>query len=284
MDASEPMTRSAAHPEPPTSPATLAHPFIYVASLRRTGSTVLAEALTRPPDSFIFREPHFGRNRFALKDDDATLFAGLGIDIAAMRERWLEDRRERSVLDALKAEFLPAFAQHFRQVGVKEIRHEGWREYAAAFPGMKAVLSGRDPRDIYISLYHRQREGMGSWKGEYTPHTVAADLLEQFAFQREMDAETDCIRVRYEDLCADPAAAFESIRNHVRSPLQSIGEIGGFLGRARGRRIEADLHGGAVTDQRVARWRGETDDRLVGDARRCFDLMADYAAFWGYAE
>lgn len=57
------------------------HPFIYVSSLMRTGSTVLSEALTRFPYSFIFREPHLGKNYFALKDLDTELFAERDVDL-----------------------------------------------------------------------------------------------------------------------------------------------------------------------------------------------------------
>ena len=49
-------------------------PLIYIASLRRTGSTVLSEALTSLPHSFIFREPYLSGGEFRVQDEDATTF------------------------------------------------------------------------------------------------------------------------------------------------------------------------------------------------------------------
>ncbi len=47
------------------------YPFIYIAGMRRTGTTLLSELLTSSPYSFIFREPHIGKNTFRVKPDDA---------------------------------------------------------------------------------------------------------------------------------------------------------------------------------------------------------------------
>lgn len=54
------------------------HPFIYIASLMRTGSNVLIEALTQIPYAFVFREPHLGKNYFRLKQDDVARFGQRG--------------------------------------------------------------------------------------------------------------------------------------------------------------------------------------------------------------
>ena len=151
-------------------------PFIYIASLQRTGSTVLSEALTLPPHSFIFREPRMGIGRFELRGggEDALTFMNYGIDllgfksrwtpsvgtslIGRLRRKWSRYKRRSFVLEAFKNELVPQFASCLAQIGVKEIRHEGWRGYLANFPEMRVILTGRDPRDIFTSLYYR-------WKG-----------------------------------------------------------------------------------------------------------------------
>lgn len=258
-------------------------PFVYIASLRRTGSTVLAEALTALPHSFIFVEPQFGGNRWSIKPGDTELLAPFGVDLDARREQWLAAGRSPHALDVLRKQIMAPLSGRIGQFGVKEIRHEGWRAYHRAFPDMRIVLTARDPRDIYISLYHRQRQGLGTWKGDYTPRRVADDLNTQFAFQMEMHAAGPTLRVRYEDFTAD-AAQIERIKSFIDSPIPpaSVGEIGGFLSRAPGRAEEARLHAGSITTQRTGRWREEPDSRLREEAVSILGLMSEYAAFWGY--
>ena len=55
--------------------------FIYIAALRRSGSTVLAEALTSLPYSFIFREPPLGRDRINFKESEIVELAEHEIDL-----------------------------------------------------------------------------------------------------------------------------------------------------------------------------------------------------------
>ena len=50
------------------------YPFIYIASVMRTGSTMLQEALTQKGKSFIFHEPKFHTGKFQNKGIDAPRF------------------------------------------------------------------------------------------------------------------------------------------------------------------------------------------------------------------
>ena len=56
-------------------------PFVYIATLRRTGSTILAGALTHLPYAFIFREPRFADGKLGLKPEDIELFRAKDIDL-----------------------------------------------------------------------------------------------------------------------------------------------------------------------------------------------------------
>ena len=51
-----------------------------------------------------------------------------------------------------KYKLLPKLLKVVSQIGVKEIRHAGWENYIRQFPDLKVVMSGRNPRDIYLSL------------------------------------------------------------------------------------------------------------------------------------
>jgi hypothetical protein len=256
------------------------HPFIYVASLRRTGSTLISESLTKVPYSFVFREPRLSSGRFKIKPADLKLFLEHGVDLDHFRLRW-EQSPVESLLQTFRGELLPRLTQVVRQVGVKEIVHDNWEGYWRAFPDMRVVLTGRDPRDIYISLHDRAQKGRGRFAEGLAPEAVAQDLNAQHQAQREMHATVPSLMVRYEDFCKDPAV-YEEMKSFVRSPIPEMGDVGRFNAENPRRTDEHELHEGSITDKRLGRWRELTDERLRADAYRTFDLMGDYCAFWGY--
>lgn len=267
-------------------------PFIYIASLRRTGSTVLAEALTQLPYAFILREPGLGRNKFNFKPADIEVLEPLGIDLRGFARKWgwrpkaakLVGRHNGLVVRAFKKDLIPRFERAIRQVGVKEIRHFGWRHYLRAFPDMRVVLTARDPRDVYISLHNRLKSAEGErWRGEFNPATVAADLDAQFRMQLEMAQAAPSIKIRYEDLCTDPVS-IEPVKAFVQSPVPAMGNVGGFLGSNPRRQDEFALHGNRITDQRVNRWQREANADLLAQAQEAFDRMDEYCKYWGYAK
>ena len=93
--------------------AILNRPFVYIASLRRTGSTVLAEALTSCPTSFIFREPELGRGRFNLRPGDAELFADHGVDLNALQDQFSGRSISRSIRARMSGR-LPSLVAAFK--------------------------------------------------------------------------------------------------------------------------------------------------------------------------
>jgi hypothetical protein len=187
-----------------------------------------------------------------------------------------------SSVELFRRDLVEPLWRHVAQLGVKEIRHESWREYARVFPDLRVVLTGRDPRDIYISLYYRVHAGQSTWSGPYEPAAVAADLNREFLRQLEMHAELECLRVRYEDFCTDPQV-LEHVRAFVGAEdLVGAGEIGGFNAASPNREAEFRLHGAAITDRRVDRWRREPDGTLRDAAQACFEALPEYRSFWGY--
>lgn len=240
----------------------MSKPFIYVAALRRTGSTLLSEALTLPPYSYVFREPRLPLGRFHPKPNDVAYFEEHGVDLGGSFE-----------------DVLPGLMKVVRQIGVKEIHHRGWETVHEFFPDMRVVLTGRDPRDIYISMHekHVSRDRRLGWDGPFTPDRVAEELREDFRRQVAMAERTECLKVRYEDFCTDPAV-FEQVKTFVGSDIPGVGAIGELSRQEHNRRV----HGGRVSELRVERWKTETDDEIVGGAQRTRDLMSDYCEFWGY--
>jgi hypothetical protein len=249
--------RAGARPRP-SGPA---RPFVYVGALRRTGSTLLAELLTELPHSFVFHEPGLAENGLRVDARTAARLRALGVDVEAFARRW-GGRRRYLLMGAFKHELLPALAERIGQIGVKEVTHDHWRRYQLRFPDMKTLLTARDPRDVYLSIHERRLKGKATWRGPFTPAAVAAELEAQFRFQREMFAATDCLKVRYEDLCTDPAC-FERVKSFVGSAIPKAGAIGSHL---------------AATSNRE----DEADEALRKEAQRTLELMPEYCEFWGY--
>ncbi len=260
-------------------------PFIYIAGLRRSGSTVLSEALTLLPHSFIFREPRVAENRFSVHDSDAELFMNYGIDLAGFERRWWSKRK--LIPEAFKNELIPQLLPLVGQIGVKEIRHDRWRRLFRLFPGMKVLLTARDPRDIYLSLHDKVKHGNVTWSGIFSaegvfcPEAVAEGLNDEFGEQLAMFEAADCLKVKYEDFCAKPAV-FEQVKAFVGSAINRVGEVGGFNAANPLRVNEYALHGNNITEQRSQRWKHETGEKLLAEAQRAFDLMPAYCRFWGY--
>lgn len=273
--------------------AELDRPFVYISSLMRTGSTVLAEALTRLPYAFIFNEPHIGKNDFQEKPGDVERLLPYGVHLEKFlrfrrmyaflqrRIRWLGYRQDYMVR-VLKYELIPKLGRTISQFGVKEIRNTGWENYLQHFPDMKVVMTGRDPRDIYLSTYYRWRRGLPRKRTSVTPDEIADELQKEFNLQLLiLDATNDHITLRYEDLCMQPALINEVLA-FVDSPIPTIGRIGAFTGRHPDRDDEYRLHGNQITAQRVQRWRRESNTERVEEAQRVFELMPEYTDFWDY--
>ena len=261
-------------------------PFIYIAGLRRSGSTVLSEALTALPYSFIFREPRVAENRFSVHASDAELFAEYGVDLPDFERRWWSKRK--LIPEAFKNELLPRLLSLVGQIGVKEIRHDRWRRLFRLFPDMKILLTARDPRDIYLSLHYKVKNDNVKWSGifsptgEFCPEAVAEGLNDEFREQLAMFETAACLKVKYEDFCTQPVL-FEQVKVFVGSAIGRVGEVGAFNSANPMRLNEYALHGNAITEQRINRWKTETDEKLLAEAQRTFDLMPDYCRFWEYA-
>lgn len=272
---------------------TLARPFIYISALMRTGSTMLSEVLTQLPQAFIFNETHLGKNTFSLSPPDLERLRAYGLDMHAflrlrlplafilrrLRPIW---PKQDFMIRELKHKLIPQLgALGLQQVGIKEIKHEGWKHYVRHFPELKMVMLGRDPRDLYISAFRKWQQGTTRWHGPFTPNSAAEQLNAQFSRQLQMREKVDCLDVRYEDLCSDPKVV-ENILSFSDSPLTNAGAVGQFIHAHPKRRHEYRKHGAAISKQSVNRWQREQDGLLLKDAVKFASLMPVYTSFWNY--
>lgn len=276
----------------------MSRPFVYIAGLIRTGSTVLSEALSEEGRAMIVREPRLGTNRIVFRDADRRQLEAYGLEPDSVLS-W--PRRVMAGMRALGMGGHPsggagvghfsgyaarAFRDHIvcpllnnvDQVGIKEVRHDGWEHVVDAFPDTSCVAIGRDPRDMFLS--HRTRV-MKKGNQVPTPAAFAEEIDRQFRLQSALAEATTALLVRYEDLCLDPLV-LGRIRAHVQSPVEGDGEVGTFTSSQALRRHEAALHGSSLSDRRVARWAREVDEEALAAAHEVFDLLTSYTSYWGY--
>lgn len=251
-------------------------PFIYVASLRRTGSRLIAHELSQWPAADVLLEPGVARGRFSPKPEEVDRYAALGIDLEAHRGA-VQAAAPEDCVRLFRDELLPRMQEHVGQVGIKEIHHERWEDVMNAFPEARVVVTARDPRDIYLSLFHKstRRRRPLRLHGPFSPSVVAEDLDRDFAFLRGIMDRARCHLVRYEDYCSHPEERLR-LRRFVGSRIEGDGDL------ARLGTHDQARHGTSVTSRSVARWRDEPDPRLRAEAEETFQRMEAYRAFWGY--
>lgn len=243
---------------------------------------MLCEALTQAPHSFVFNEPNIASGRFVVRERESEILQQHGIDLQAFVNRWSRFRR-RFLFYGFRKRLLPKIHTSFSQAGIKEIFHANWRKVHASFPDLRIVLTARDPRDIYLSLRGRYLAGTAIWDGDFSPESVAGSLNNEFGFQLEMAKQSTVLNVRYEDLCLDPEK-LGSVLRFVESEISTVGRLGEFL-RSDSKRVEeGEIHGGEITDRRVARWKNEQDADALDQAHQLFRLMPEYCDYWEYQE
>lgn len=229
---------------------------------------MLAELLSQPPASFVFREPRLPLGRLRLKPETADVLSATSLDVESLSS-------EMSALD-------PEAAIHrFRTVvvesspldvvGVKEIRHEGVETVSRVFPDMRVVATLRDPRDIYLSMYHKRdrlRQRNVSWSD---PHALAEDLQTEFAHITDLLGHHEHLVVRYEDLVNDPAVIHD-----VRTFAGVRIEGNGLLGRSSP--FNRQRHGHEVGTSRSGVWTREPEGEGLENARIFQSLVPEYEA------
>lgn len=261
-------------------------PFVYIASGVRTGSTVLAEALTRPPESWIHLE---------------SLLADGRLSIYNVERLYGDDPAWRPVLDAyrlarrsgprdgyverFKADVLPLLEEQFEQVGVKEIYHGQWRRFVALIPDVRVVVTVRDPRDVYLSLMEMRRHNPNpDWRwADMALDQMAAEVARQWRHLLEISESTEALIVHYEDLCTRPEYVFAQVRGHIGSALEGPAPVGWSNREHPIRGYEPTRHRGSISAATVNRWQ-RVPSRELAEADRFAALVGEAAAHFGYQE
>ena len=252
-------------------------PFVYIAALRRSGSKLLAGALTSWPQTYIFLEPQLPRGWLRIGEPDRLRLAEQSVELQTLIDRHLrEDQSREERQHIIRDEiFATLQAASVVQLGIKEIRHRHWQTIPDVFGNVRFVLLARDPRDVYISLTRRARVKRFGFKGEITPKSVAADLQTEFEFQRAMHESQKAMKVRYESLCTQPELIRE-VQQFIESPASTIGNIDATQIE------ERHAFGNEISPDHIRRFEHEPEALLRSEADACFELLSDFNEFWEY--
>lgn len=252
----------------------LLRPDFIIASLGRSGSTMIANWLTRPPGEIVLIEPFL----FALRNPAMlhSQFADFGI--AATAEEWSHPDAD------WQARFARLFAPRLarRRWAVKEVLGDEHRKLIAAFAPPKVVITVRDIDAIAASFLekHRRQGNRHRFDAAWVADYCRRETSQIMALREELAASgTPCRVVRYEDFTASQAER-TALADFVG--WAGEGDVGRHLGDF-GRGFERERHGDSVGSAQpdIASRQLEAEElSLVGAIAE--DCAAFRAAF-GYA-
>jgi hypothetical protein len=256
----------------------LPKPFVFIASMPRSGSTMLASMLSKPPHCLILQEPRFQKGRYRFPEQ---MEAVPGIDPERLRKY---KGRPRRMVKAFRREVVPLMLEHVAQVGVKECSLKNWRLYGRYLRPCRTIVLVRDPRDIYLSTREyadrvpafRERWEAKGYDG------LLADMRETWREQKRILATGDCFPLRYEDLCSGKTP-FGHLARYCELSFDEPAECDGATSKLFSfRSWEGERHGSVLSGKTVYRWQSEADPERLAAAQRFARDLGDYCRVLEY--
>jgi hypothetical protein len=275
------------------------HP-VFVVGAPRTGTTLVKEILNRHPRIHLFDEVHF----FERIWEDRGALGDLSTDASRRRaiERLLDLVRrfgsDQGVADALPADAYarrlveagagyPNLARILLTTGAERVGASIWGDSSPQdllylgtilswWPDAKIVALVRDPRGFLSSYKHYRRRNVATYRERYNPLPVSA--LWKSYMKALLEAErapwgAAVMRLRYEDLVAEPEAQVRRLCAHVavdyRPEMLDVD-------RANTSFVEGEAEGPprGIFDTSRERWRTElTPTEIWLGERICGDVM-----------
>lgn len=248
-------------------------PDLFIGGTGRSGSTMLANLFTQPPDHWLLVEP-----RFANGSTGADLLAqaasmGIDVDSAAWPLRLEETAFQRN--SRCWSEVLSGLTRW----GLKEVRPDLLVKTHELMAPRNTIVLVRDLRDVAASLLEKMRHDANAayddnWLRQYLTDSPQAvlDLL-------------SCVQglsyriVRYEDLVSEPQVR-AGLASWLDWPL--VGRPDRNLASIYNRDREVKLHGGIITEHSVGRRDHVADDEMQELLSWVHLEQAEYQQRFGY--
>lgn len=245
----------------------------------RSGTTMLANLLTSPPNRWVLVEPGITRGGMGeVVRREAGLFG------------WHYERGDWHEQETSGERFARLLHERLKQLdrwGVKEVNMHGIADLISTYRPRHIVVCVRDIRACAISV--RQKEDLqGTIAGQ-----AMVPKTDEWLQQRLLDgagaalrlvttppAESQVTVVRYEDFVAS-ADARASLARTLDWPLE--GDPSSTLDLF-GRSYEVERHGSSIGTSSVSRWREESEPELRTFADEVAHHGADYQRQFGYIQ
>lgn len=255
----------------PAGPNSLPGATVYIAALPRSGSTMLANLLSVPPDRWVLVEPglHSDRQSPALSHQINRFLAASrntdegasSVDVSSSRRRLLN--------------YLSNLLPKLSAWGTKEVGTEHGEAIAFTRPHKK-ILMVRNPRDALLSLLEKHSQPGRSWEPAEQMMYLAECCTSLVALAR--DAGSDTRICRYEDFVTSLAER-RALSNWLCWPLE--GDVSRNLDLYR-REYEAVLHHGVISANSVGRFDREANKFRADVAERFGAMFEDFNKVFGY--
>jgi hypothetical protein len=250
-------------------------PDFYIAAMGRSGSTLLANWLTRPPNQLVFSEPFFTRS-----ENPRLLRMQLAsFGMPATEEEW--EVRDETAAERFARMMAPRLEG--RRWGFKEVLIDEHMRVLEQFAPAKIVITVRNILDVALSFFekHRLQGNLNRFGDDWVVSYCVEQSTGILRYRKHLDAcGVAHLIVRYEDfVCSDEAR--DSLQNFVgwTGGGDTTSNFNDF-----DRSFEVDRHGTSISG--LMR---ERQDRSLSPAE--FDLAAviaercnEYQVQFGYDE
>lgn len=253
---------------------------VMVFGLARSGTTLVADLLTRPGRSVVISEPeifkHWSRQTAARVHKLATM---VGLEVGP--EPPDANAYDRSYARYFREALVPKLAT-LESWGIKNVDFSGWRPLLKAFPPKHLILCVRDLRDTALSGIDRicrlgiVFRGVPRMRDEAWILAGLAYSVQELLAMRKLPH----LVVRYEDL-AQGSAALKRIADYVG--LDGLQEDRLNLKAADLKRAwEIEKHESRISEASVGRFETEPPGPVRALAERLWRLLPEYSAAFGY--
>ena len=245
---------------------------VFIAGIGRSGSTLLANLLTKPQQRWILVEP--GLTRHGMGDHVRRQAERFGIQIAP--DEWQGPRRDESALQR----FQRTLQSHVGNIrwGVKEVNMTGADELINIFRPKAVLLSVRNIRDCAISIYEKnQAVGQISHSEEWMVDRLLSAANALIRFKRALAQNTLRV-VRYEEFVSDPGERVR-LAEWLNWPVD--GDPAWCMDIF-GRQNEPNIHGNKIGTSSINRGARIANPTSLNFAQKVMRLAEEYQVEFGY--
>ena len=257
----------------PFLPQGVEQPDFHIAAMGRSGSTMIANWLTSPPDQIVFLEPSF----LAVKNTRLLKIQLANLGLAVTDDEWaLEDESAQARFTRIMAPRLAG-----RQWAVKEVLCSEHAAILARLQPKRVLISVRNIVDVALSFFEKHR---------------LQGNLERFSDQWVVDY---CIReaaglVKLRDELAQRSHPFEVVRyEDFTQSRERREQLAAFLGWRGGgstdahfdqfdRSFEVERHGSGISSRNRPPAERAVEQQLKVLAQTIADGCNEYQQEFGY--